>query len=106
MRARETRALVLQSTNEQLEPRATEVYMRTTTIRVAVETRDRLNEIARRRGQPAREVVAALMEEADDHALLATAFADWERLCADSDAIGAYRAGIRELDSFDTALPD
>jgi hypothetical protein len=51
-------------------------------------------------------VVAALVQEADDRALLAAAFTDWERLCDDSDAIEAYRAGVRELEAFDTPLPD
>ena len=46
------------------------------------------------------------MQEADDRALLAAAFADWERLCDDPTAIGAYRAEIRELEAFDTSLPD
>jgi predicted DNA-binding protein len=80
--------------------------MKTTTIRVAAETRDRLNEIARRRGEPASEVVAALVQEADDRALLAAAFTDWERLCDDPDAVEAYRADARELDAFDTPLPE
>jgi predicted transcriptional regulator len=82
------------------------VYMKTTTIRVAADTRDRLNEIARRRGEPASEVVAALVQEADDRALLAAAFADWERLCDDPDAIETYRAGAREFEAFDAPLPD
>ena len=82
------------------------VYMRTTTIRVAVETRDRLNEIARRRGEPASDVVAALVQEADDRALLATAFADWERLFDEPRAIGAYRAGVHVLEAFEPPLPD
>ena len=80
--------------------------MKTTTIRVAAETRDRLNEIARRRGEPASEVVAALVQEADDRAVLAAAFADWERLCDDPDGIEAYRAGVRELEAFDAPLPE
>ena len=80
--------------------------MRTTTIRVAATTRDRLNEIARRRGEPASEVVAALVQEADDRDLLAAAFADWERLCDDPEAVDAYRAGAHELEAFDTPLPE
>lgn len=80
--------------------------MKTTTIRVAAETRDRLNEIARRRGAPASEVVAALVQEADDQALLAAAFEDWERLCRDRDALAAYRAEASELDGFEAPLPD
>jgi predicted DNA-binding protein len=80
--------------------------MKTTTIRVAADTRDRLNEIARRRGEPASEVVAALVREADDRALLAAAFSDWEHLCDDSEAIEAYRAGLRELEAFDSPAPE
>jgi predicted transcriptional regulator len=80
--------------------------MKTTTIRVAAETRDKLNDIARRRGEPASEVVAALVQEADDRALLTAAFADWERLCDDPDAIAAYRSDLRELEAFDQPLPD
>ena len=51
----------------------------TTTIRVPTETRDRLNELARRRGAPAGDVVTALVAEADDRLLLAAAFEAWER---------------------------
>ena len=80
--------------------------MKTTTIRVATETRDRLNELARRRGEPAGEVVAALVQEADDRALLAAAFEDWQRLADDPDALEAYRAGARELEAFGASLPD
>lgn len=65
-----------------------------------------MNEIARRRGEPASEVVAALVQEADDRALLTAAFDDWERLCSDPDALAAYRAEARELDAFESPLPD
>jgi predicted DNA-binding protein len=77
--------------------------MQTTTIRVTAETRDRLNELARRRGEPAGDVVAALVHEANDRALLAAAFEDWERLCDDPASVAAYRG---ELASFDGALPE
>jgi predicted DNA-binding protein len=80
--------------------------MRTTTIRVSAETRDRLNELARRRGQPASEVVAALVRDADDRALLAAAFADWERLGDEPDTARAYGAELDELGAFDAPLPD
>ena len=80
--------------------------MRTTTIRVPTETRDRLNEIARRRGTPASDVVAALVQEADDRALLAAAFEGWERLCGDPDALAAYRAEMRELSTFEAVPPE
>jgi predicted DNA-binding protein len=80
--------------------------MRTTTIRVPAETRDRPNELARRRGEPAGEVVAALVSEADDRDLLATAFEDWERLAGDPEALAAYRAEAAELEAFGGPLPD
>jgi predicted DNA-binding protein len=79
--------------------------MGTTTIRVSAETRDRLNELARRRGEPAGEIVAALVQEADDRALLAAALEDWQRLSADAEALARYRAGTDELTMFDTELP-
>jgi predicted DNA-binding protein len=79
--------------------------MRTTTIRVPLETRDRLNELARRRGTPAGDVVAALVQEADDRALLAAAEEGWERMSADPDALAAYRDEARELEGFDSTLP-
>jgi hypothetical protein len=80
--------------------------MGTTTIRVAEETRDRLNELARRRGEPAGDVVAALVKEADDRALLEAAEADWRRLSADPDAAATYRAESSELGASDSSLPD
>jgi predicted DNA-binding protein len=82
------------------------VYMKTTTIRVPAETRDRLNELARRRGAPAGEVVTALVREADDRALLADAEQGWQRLSADAASLAACRAETRDLESFDAALPD
>lgn len=80
--------------------------MKTTTIRVAAETRDLLNAIARRRGEPASEIVAGLVQEADDRALLTAAFEDWERLCDDPEARATYHADVRDLGSFDAPLPD
>ena len=80
--------------------------MKTTTIRVGTETRDRLNELARRRGTPASEVVASLVLEADDRALLAAAFEDWERLAADPASLAAYQVESRDLTSFDAPLPE
>ena len=73
--------------------------MRTTTIRVPAETRDRLNALARRRGAPAGEVVAELVREADDRALLADAEESWGRLAA-------YRAEADELQGFDAPAPE
>lgn len=80
--------------------------MKTTTIRVPSETRDRLNELARRRGAPAGEVVAALVQEADDRALLAAAEDGWERMSRDRALLAAYRAEERELPGFDAPPPD
>lgn len=82
------------------------IYMSaTTTIRVPLETRDRLNALARRRGTPASEVVAELVNEADDRALLAEAEEAWKRLAADDTALAAYRNEAAELADFDAPLP-
>jgi hypothetical protein len=82
------------------------VYMRTTTIRVPAETRDRLNEIARRRGVPAGELVTSLVEEADDRALLAAAFESWERIAGDAGALATYRTETQDLAAFETTPPE
>jgi predicted DNA-binding protein len=78
----------------------------TTTIRVACETRDRLNALARRRGTPASDVVAELVREADDRALLADAEESWRQLGADPGALAAYRAESHELHGWDAPLPE
>ncbi|MEX2646373.1 MAG: hypothetical protein WD249_08935 [Gaiellaceae bacterium] len=67
------------------------VSMKTTTIRVPVETRDRLEALARTRGVRPGEVVADLVREADDRALLADAEESWQRMAADARALAAYR---------------
>jgi predicted DNA-binding protein len=82
------------------------VYMRTTTIRVPAETRDRLNAIAKRRGASAGEVVAELVREADDRVLLADAEEGWQRLGADAQRLAAYRAEADELAAFDSQAPE
>ena len=79
--------------------------MRTTTIRVAQETRDRLNGLAKRRGTPAGEIVAELVREADDRALLEDAEEAWQRLAADPEALAAYRAETGPLTAFDAPPP-
>jgi predicted DNA-binding protein len=79
--------------------------MTTTTIRVSAETRDRLNELARRRGESAGEIVTALVREADDRALLAAAGEDWQRLSGDADALARYRAETDQLAAFDCEPP-
>jgi predicted DNA-binding protein len=82
------------------------IYMKSTTIRVPAETRDRLNELARRWGAPAGEVVAALVKDADDRALLEDAAAGWERLASDPVALAGYRAEADDLAAFDGPMPD
>jgi hypothetical protein len=83
------------------------IYMKeTTTIRVPSDTRDRLNALARRRGAAAGEIVAELVREADDRALLADAEESWGELTADPQALAAYRAEAAELQAVDAALPD
>ena len=81
------------------------IYMRTTTIRVPEETRDRLNALARRRGATAGEVVADLVRGADEEALLADAHEGWKTISADSQLLAAYRAEAAELDAFGAPLP-
>ncbi len=80
--------------------------MGTTTIRVAQETRDRLNSLAKRRGTPAGEIVAELVREADDQALLDDAEHDWRRLGTDPQALAAYHAETRSLATFDASAPE
>ncbi len=78
-----------------------------TTIRVPVETRDRLNALSRRRGEPAGEVIAKLVRWADEEELLEEMRAGFARLSADSEAIAAYRAEGAELASgFEAAAPE
>lgn len=79
--------------------------METTTIRVPTETRDRLNALARQRGTPAGEIVAELVREADDRALLADAEESWTLLSANPEALAAYRAETCDLLAFDASLP-
>ena len=77
----------------------------TTTIRVSLETRARLNALARQRGAPAGEVVAELVREADDRALLTSAEEGWNRLSADPQSMAAYRGEADEFHAFDAPLP-
>jgi predicted DNA-binding protein len=79
--------------------------MRTTTIRVPVETRDRLNALARRHATAAGEIVAELVRDADDRALLADAVESWNRLAADPELLASYRAETGDLSGFDAQLP-
>jgi hypothetical protein len=75
------------------------------TIRVTVATRDRLDELAQRRGLAACVGVAELVQQADDRAMLDAALHGWERIAADEDALAAYRAETRELEAFDGPIP-
>jgi hypothetical protein len=79
----------------------------TTTIRVPVETRDRLNSLAARRGEPAGEVVAKLVSTADEEAMLVEIGIGFERLAADPRALAVYRAESAEIESgFEAPTPE
>lgn len=79
----------------------------TTTIRVPVETRDRLNALAARRGEAAGEVVAKLVSAADEDAMLAEVAAGFEKLAADPRTLAAYRAESEEIESgFEAPIPE
>jgi predicted DNA-binding protein len=80
----------------------------TTTIRVPTEPRDRLNSLAaRRRGEPAGEVVAKLVSAADEDAMLAEVAASFEKIAADPGVLSAYRAESEELESgFEASAPE
>lgn len=79
----------------------------TTTIRVPTQTRDRLKALAARRGEPAGEVVAKLVNAADEEAMLAEFAAGFEKLASDPEALAAYRAESREIESaFDVSAPE
>ncbi len=80
--------------------------MRTTTIRVPAETRDRLNALARRRGTAAGDLVAELVREADEQALLDDAAEDWRLLGSNTSALAAYRAETDDLAAFYGPLPE
>jgi predicted transcriptional regulator len=71
--------------------------MATTTIRVAARTRDRLNELARRRRMPAGQIVDELVREAHDRALLEAASEGWRRMASDPDALARYRSEADHL---------
>jgi predicted DNA-binding protein len=79
----------------------------TTTIRVPVETRDRLNSLAARRGEPAGEVVAKLVTAADEEAMLDELAVGFERLAADPGMLSAYRSESDEIGSgFEASAPE
>ena len=77
-----------------------------TTIRVPTRTRDRLKALAARRGEPAGEVVARLVDAADEEAMLAEVEASLDRLGRDPEALAAYRAESSELRAgFEAPIP-
>ena len=79
----------------------------TTTIRVPTETRDRLNALAARRGEPAGEIVSKLVNAADEEAILAEIAAGFENLAGDPEALAAYRSESEGLESgFDAPAPE
>jgi predicted DNA-binding protein len=79
----------------------------TTTIRVPVETRDRLNSLAARQGEPAGEVVAKLVNAADEDAMLAEIAVGFERLATNPRVLAAYRAESDEIESgFEVPTPE
>lgn len=79
----------------------------TTTIRVPTETRDRLKSLALRRGEPAGEVVAKLVNAADEEAMLTEIAAGFEELAGDPKVLAAYRAESREIEfGFEAPAPE
>jgi hypothetical protein len=63
--------------------------------------------LAARRGEPAGEVVAKLVNAADEEAMLAEIATGFERLARDPAALAAYRAETTELESsFDASTPE
>lgn len=79
----------------------------TTTIRVTSETRDRLKALALRRGEPAGEVVAELVNTAEEESMLAEIATGFEELANDPKALAAYRAESNEIDSgFEAPAPE
>lgn len=79
----------------------------TTTIRVPTDTRDRLNALSRRRGEPAGELVAGLVRAADEDELLAEMGAEFQRLAADPTARAAYGEEQAEIEAgFEASAPE
>lgn len=78
----------------------------TTTIRVPTRTRDRLKALAARRGESSGELVAKLVNAADEEAMLEEVAAGFERLAMDPEALAAYRAESTEIEAFDAPTPE
>lgn len=83
------------------------IYMAaTTTIRVSRSTRDRLNALSAREGEPAGEIVAKLVHAADDEMLLRDAETAFESLARNPEALAAYRAEMGEIEAgFEASAP-
>lgn len=78
-----------------------------TTIRVSTRTRDRLKALATRRGEPASDVVAKLVDAADEEAMLNEIEASLERLSEDPSALAVYHAESSELEgAFEAPTPE
>lgn len=76
------------------------------TIRVSIETRDRLNALSARAGRSAGEVVAKLVATADEEQQLSDAEAAFARIAADPDAFAHYRSEAQEIETaFDAPAP-
>ena len=79
----------------------------TTTIRVATHTRDQLRALAQRRGESASDLVAKLVDAADEETLLAEMAASFERLADDPEALAAYRTESAEIEAaFEAPAPE
>ena len=78
-----------------------------TTIRVSTATRDRLNALSARAGEPAGEIVAKLVDAADDELLLTDAMTAFDALARDPQTLAAYRSEAREIEgAFEPPMPD
>lgn len=75
----------------------------TTTIRVRIETRDRLNAVASASGASAAELVDRWARQADEDLLLADAVDSWRAMS--DEQLANYRAESAELDDFSADLP-
>lgn len=82
------------------------MYMQSTTIRVSAQTRDSLNELCRSSGRTADSVVAELVEQAKQAALLDAAEAHWHAVAVDGTLLSLYKGEAAELEVFDSNLPD
>jgi hypothetical protein len=70
-----------------------------TTIRVSADTRDQLTILPARRGESVSELVAKLVNAADEESLLAEIETGFEKLARDPAALAAYCAESRDIES-------